>query len=407
MIGLGRGGTLLKAYCQMWALQQFLMAGVCSLCADNIDVMMRSMRAREDGVSGSGIVNTANGTSLSETVSILGEMGCGMWLCVLAILCVQPSVWLLCVAQGVSLYMHWCKMPFVWDAELWDAQVELALLLACSVGMSSALANRRGDAPKVDASKVNTDGGDWLIRQSTSSIRAAILLLYWCTVLWKLSSSFFGPMSCGPVFTISLLDMLTPSSFDIDRSSAASSIVRFTAWIAPSLTVGVEAAIPLLLQFAPWQVGVLFGSFFHILIAITPPPNNASLFSVICIVKYFFFIPEEAIVRAWSRPPSALVAAFSVCVTAASISLGIEHGGDWGCPISFALVCVYVHAICPSTVTGENVKAPSTLKRKRSTFIECVVVLSTLTYALLVPLLGLMDMGTWMCAELIIPRLHP
>ena len=411
-IGGGGGGELLRAYSWLWSLQQLLQAGVFNILADQIELTVSLFR--EDHVQilkDSNFVNDANGTRMDETAAALGEVGCMIWLCALAVLCIKPTVWLLCIAQAVSLYLHWSKMPFLWDFELWDVHVELAIILACVVGGLRALTTTSRDAKghtnKEEETHKGTDirygsGGDWVLQSSASSARLAVLLLYWVTVLWKLTTSFFGNVSCGPMFTVSLLDMIAPASFDIETSAMAGHVIYFTSIIAPTLTVVVEAAIPLLLQFAPWQAGVLLGSVFHILIAVTPPPNNASIFSVVCIVKYFFFIPEESVARAATSLPSPVVAAFSVCVTSAAIALGIEHGGDWGCPMSVFVTCVYVHTIFPAQSATEASKPKKKVSiQKSSRFVEATVVLSTLTYALLLPLLGLMDMGaTTMFANL-------
>ena len=47
--------------------------------------------------------------------------------------------------------------------------------------------------------------------------------------------------------------------------------------------------------------GLALGTLLHLLIALTPPPNNASAFSVAVLVRYFFFHPA-AVSRAATDP---------------------------------------------------------------------------------------------------------
>ena len=76
--------------------------------------------------------------------------------------------------------------------------------------------------------------------------------------------------SCAPSF-VQLLTMLVPPEH------TPSWLVALAMQLAPGLTIAVEAAIPALIAFlaahaAPDTLGLLL----HLLIAVTPPPNNAA-----------------------------------------------------------------------------------------------------------------------------------
>ena len=397
---------IMSAYACLWALEQLLMAGLFDAAA----VLVRSFIGEKTATAGSDNLAASASTSLQSYMDFLSPLGCIAWLVLLILLLLMgimprhnaatasASVWLLSIGHVCAMIMHWRKLPFIWDYELWDAMYELCIILTALTPLFSFLfrKSRRSNPAKQEWDP------DWLVYKSAASLKMCIVLLYGCTVFWKLTTSFFGPQSCGTIFTLSLLDAYTPSSFDTHVSPVAERLVWFTAIIAPYLTVVVEAAIPLLLWLTPWPIGIVFGSIFHVLIAITPPPNNASIFSVGCIIKFWVFAADDVflgIQKPLTSPTTSVVAAFSVAVTAAAIRLGVAHGGDWGCPLSVALTCYYLFAYVSKTTPPADGGKVS--KDGGAAIVYVVVTIVTLIYGMVLPILGLQDMGaTTMFANL-------
>lgn len=147
---------------------------------------------------------------------------------------------------------------------------------------------------------------------------------------------------------------------------------------APALTILIEFAIPTLLATTP-VCGVFVGLFFHLLIALTPPPNNAGGFSVSIAVRYAFFLP------AW-RERSGFSSAISAALVAAAAVLGHRRGGDWALPVYTAMTCFF---LAKSSMRGSNKSHLGRLSKWR-----WLVALSiTSVYAFLLPILGVHDMG--------------
>lgn len=302
----------LQLYVYLWLAQQFLATGLFDLL-------------------GTESLSLASQTALSSKWSTLA-----LWALFLA-LAVKPSSKPLLVASHlVAIALDVAKLPMVWDYDFWDALAEAAVAVAVVTGKSPG-----------------------------PVARAQLVVLYGATALYKLTSSFLSSRtSCAPIFVFTLLDSVLPSAFDVP--SAVVSALHFSA---AYLTLLVEAAIPLLLVF--WaELGVAVGLFFHLLIAVTPPPNNAGGFSVSIAVKYAFFATLEQR-RGLYFLDAALVAS--------SALLGIRRGRDWALPVYVAMACVLARR----------------LGRRRTLSFKwrsSLVVLTAL-YAIVPQILGLLDMG--------------
>ena len=251
-----RAGPLTSAYVRLWVLHQLLMGGVFTAAGAAATQMV---------AGGQHYFALSAATSLHNVTRIIGAWGAAVWFTALAALVVRPRAWLLCACHLVAIYMHMKRMPFLWDFELWDALVESCVVLAFG-------------AEYLRGGLRTEPNPEWIIESSAMPVKLTVAGLYAYTVFWKLTSSFFGPMSCGPIFTLSLLDAYTPASFE------SSALVWLVGFFAPHVTVILEAAIPISLWLAPMPVGLLLSSIFHVLIALAPPPNNAAIFSVRCVL---------------------------------------------------------------------------------------------------------------------------
>lgn len=204
--------------------------------------------------------------------------------------------------------------------------------------------------------------------------RCQMLLFYYATVFFKFTRSFMSSkVSCAPIFTLSLLDCLWPA-----HVPPPTSLIKLMAATAPALTILIEFAIPTLLASNPF-CGVFLGLFFHLLIALTPPPNNAGGFSVSIAVRYAFFIP------AW-RERSWFSNAISATLVAAAAVLGYRRGGDWALPVYIAMTCFF---LARASIHGPNKPHLGRISK----LLWFMVLSITSVYALLLPILGVHDMG--------------
>ena len=119
-----------------------------------------------------------------------------------------------------------------------------------------------------------------------------------------------------------------------------------------------------------------------------------------CIIKFWFFCPE-----AISSPANCLSSAsrasvpILIAVTSAAVHLGVIRGGDWGTPISVAVTAFYVYASTMTRRAGgarassQQEKAIVLLRDKSRLWLNVVMALLTFTYGLVLPVLGVQDMG--------------
>mmetsp|Transcript_24784 Transcript_24784/g.80157 ORF Transcript_24784/g.80157 Transcript_24784/m.80157 type:complete len:282 (+) Transcript_24784:246-1091(+) len=181
----------------------------------------------------------------------------GIWFVSFAVLAFCPRNRTLLLAAHVgNVLVHAAKIPFVWDYEYWDLLVELAVIFY---------------------------GGS--VDDAAPVARAQMLLFYYATAFYKFTTSFLSrAVSCGPIFVLALLDLVTPAAFSISPEA----LTVLTA-LSPPTTILVELAVPTLLLLKP-KFGILLGLLFHLLITLQPPPSNAGGFSVSVAVRYAFFV---------------------------------------------------------------------------------------------------------------------
>ena len=140
---------------------------------------------------------------------------------------------------------HESCMPYIWEVELWAVLMDLTLLaVRCEP------------------------------RRAADAIRGQMIVFYAGAAFWKLNTSFLdASTSCGTIFFAQLIAAFAPSVAD---SAAVATLLRNAA---PVAAVAVELAVPLLLTV--WRRGGLaLALLFHLLVVLTPPPNNAGGFSV-------------------------------------------------------------------------------------------------------------------------------
>lgn len=231
----------LAVYCRMYAVQQFLMCGALS--------------ATQQALSAA-----ADESNTSYALPLLNAPVTSLLLAPLTLLLFfAPSAHLLVVLKVASLVVTVRKAPFIWDFQVWDLQTDLSIIAAAAAALS-------GGSPYC------------VFDLAGPAVRLQYIIFYACTALWKVNSTFFDTMrSCAPIFFVQLLDFFLPPAL------TPSWLPPLAVALAPVATVAVEFAIPALLA-APRatmrRAGLALGLLLHLLIAITPAPNNAGAFSV-------------------------------------------------------------------------------------------------------------------------------
>ena len=181
----------------------------------------------------------------------------------LALIFVLPRRATLALAMVVRITMHATQAPMHFDSALWCMQTDLAVLLALALG---------GDLD-------GTCG--WVVRGQMS-------LFYLASGFWKMNSAFLDPRtSCASILFLQLLEYLPPLL-------TPPALSRLLCVIAPWTTVLGEMAIGALLlgNRRARCVGFALAVVLHLMIAITPFPNQIPTFGMFCVARLFFALPE-------------------------------------------------------------------------------------------------------------------
>ena len=202
------------------------------------------------------------------------------WLIVLAS-SARPAPESFALALVVRLADTLSIMPVMWDSYYWCLQVDGGLLLCLGY-----LALVRGQLLSADSH------ADSLAAWWATTARQQLGIFYLAAGVWKVNTSFLDARtSCAPIFVLTLLQTLgyTPQPLRAKQ----------LALLAPGVTIAGELTIGILLLLpsrAAVRIGVLTALLLHLGIALTPPPNNATPFSLTCVVR--LLITESAAVGA-------------------------------------------------------------------------------------------------------------
>lgn len=345
------------------------------------------------------------------------------WLVVLAA-AARPSAQTFSLALSIRLADSISLMPLMWDSYYWCLLVDGGLLLLLVyLAFHSALHSADAHA-------------DSLAEWWATTARQQLATFYLAAAAWKLNTSFLLPTSsCAPIFFITLLQTLglTPSP----SHAAQLALVAPAVTIAGELTIGVLLLLP---SRAIVRLGVLIALALHLGIALTPPPNNATPFSLACVVR--LLVTESAAVSrvlsemaaaatgvarggatsspAVSSPPGGLggvltplvgtifaSVCMAICYRRAAAFPPSQHMGaqaDWwvGAYAFLAVVGVralYLDAAVPVTSSSGDVSSASFSTSSKAPVILApralrpIVVVLAILYAFGGPLTGLHDLG--------------
>ncbi|KAL3898545.1 MAG: hypothetical protein SGPRY_012820, partial [Prymnesium sp.] len=219
--------------------------------------------------------------------------------------------------------------------------------------------------------------GDHSVALAAPIIRSQYVLFYFATAVWKANYTFLSPaVSCAPIFFLQLLDTYVPAAL------VPHSLPFLAARSAPWVTLGVEGLIPALLSLrAPFsRAGIALGALLHLLIAITPPPNSAGAFSLACLVRYFFFLPEA--LACVATPPT-------IAILAPLAALGFAIAPhDPSVPFYLAGFGLFAAALLRSPSPSPPPPTPP----RCLPLVRRAAIFFALVYGFALPVLGLQDM---------------
>ena len=118
-------------------------------------------------------------------------------------------------------------------------------------------------------------------------------LFYMSSGFWKLTTAFLDPTSsCATVFFCDLLGQYLPQAL------VTPTLLWAITHAAPVLTVTLELslgvlAIPLLPRFAR-RIGLGLLVLFHLMIALTPHPNDIATYGLSNAPRFLFLLPDAS-----------------------------------------------------------------------------------------------------------------
>ena len=201
------------------------------------------------------------------------------WLIICAIIVamtvIHPTPQTFALALTFRLADTLYKIPFCWDSFYWCLQIDSGLyilLVYFAVAKSTLhLADR-----------------DTLAAWWATTAKYQLAFFYLAAGFWKINTSFLDPStSCAPIFVLTLLPVL--------GFVPPAELAPLIAQLSPAMTIVGEMTIGVLLLMPSRKLvrlGIATALLLHIGIALTPPPNNATPFSLTCIIRLLILAPQ-------------------------------------------------------------------------------------------------------------------
>lgn len=177
----------------------------------------------------------------------------------------------LLVPVVVTLY----RMPFVWESQLWTAQMDTVLAVAILFDGDSA-------------------SRDHICR----TIQEMFATFYFASGVWKINADFLDPtVSCATMFLVQTMAQYV-ATFD------PLPLLRFLLPVTPWAIVLVELGMGVTLWWACYRrsrssvgVALLLVLGFHLAVCLTPRPNDVSVFGVKCAARLVVILPASSLRR--------------------------------------------------------------------------------------------------------------
>ena len=275
------------------------------------------------------------------------------------------------------------RMPIMWDSYYWCLQTDVGLLLLL-------LFPGAGDETGVALS--------W-----AEIVRSQLVPFYAAAAFFKINTAFLDHRySCAPIFFMTLLPTL---GLPLQPQHA-----EVIARLAPAVTIAGEFAIcTLLATRRTFRYGVVLALLLHLGIALTPPPNNATPFSLACAVRLLVLMPrglhaaaaEVADGSAAGRITAALAFAASAICTRVAYARQLYHPPapatptiDWWVALYAVLAVLCCRAAAIEELGGRTRRGgEQSAHQPPSTPIRTPLAVLATLYAFVGPILGTQDLG--------------
>ena len=301
---------------------------------------------------------------------------------------------------GTRIFAMISSLPYLHDSQHWCLQSDLAIFGALVYTLMTRIRKEK-TLPATLFRNVKGQESVALTTNASATVRVQFLWAYFAAGFWKFNEGFMTPRySCAPVYLVQLVERNLPASLLAQHPEA----IELLTWAAPTIILGVELIIPVLL-YLEVRSGAFFAAIFHWAIAITPPPNAVASFGVQTLPRMLLLIPDPAAAASavfatmklgWTGLFIVSFAALTMALQPAtwgSVSFDKNHATFITVPLcgAFAgIICVaavnsysYATGLTKTSASMRNPGAYGYILRGWAFF-----------YAIIVLVLGLMDMGT-------------
>ena len=346
-------------------------------------------------------------------------------LLVLTAACPAVPAVLVC-AMAARLLGLCAKMPLMHDSQYLAFLLDCVLLLvllaytctctAHRMSMVRRIADTKQDENAYAASDSSTRSsiGRWLTpigadeqqRIVAASAQPTLRMLgvfYFAAGFWKINTGFLNPSySCGTILFLQLMDHLPTAA------ASYPPLVHLVARAAPPTTIAVEMGTGLLLVCPLPILGAGLMLVLHVMIGLTPPPNNIACFGCVTCSRLFFLEPADTTAALHEIASTPHLAAAAMGLAAAAIGITRRHHADGApldAPLVFLSLLCFLLARAASRSRRVSAKHHGTKAKAMAApphevrWQRCAVgtgwcmVCAMVVYALLFPMLGVMDLG--------------
>lgn len=220
------------------------------------------------------------------------------------------------IAHGSSALYWIYKAPHTWEANQWSVHTDLVMMVWMFTTLTTDIDTATATATNSNSSSARTNTKSKSMQQSITdasvpcrTIHEMFCCYYCAAAFFKLNTHFLNPNgSCATMFmaqhmTYYLSYMSMETLIDLVRVSKPWAPI---ATIIMEALMGVTITIGRVLQSRFWtRTGLMIILYFHLMICLTPKPNDISNFGLICGSRLIVLLEPkslEIVVRQYIRP---------------------------------------------------------------------------------------------------------